>query len=61
MGLKNRLAKLLIDPAFRHPGLLKFIFSIDDLTGIDLFALDLPNRIRDGVAVLFVALEDDRC
>ncbi len=53
MGLKNRLAKLLIDPAFRHPGLLKFIFSIDDLTGIDLVKTLAPFKLMPASRSLF--------
>jgi len=53
MALKNRLAKLLIDPAFRHPGLLKFIFSIDDLTGIDLVKTLAPFKLMPASRALF--------
>lgn len=53
MGLKNRLAKLLIDPAFRHPGLLKLIFSIDDATGIDLVKTLAPFKLMPASRSLF--------
>jgi hypothetical protein len=53
MALKNRLAKLLIDPAFRHPGLLKFIFSIDDATGIDLVKTLAPFKLMPASRSLF--------
>jgi hypothetical protein len=53
MALKNRLAKLLIDPAFRHPGLLKFIFSIDDVTGIDLVKTLAPFKLMPASRSLF--------
>ena len=53
MGLKNRLAKLLIDPAFRNPGLLKFIFSIDDATGIDLVKTLAPFKLMPASRSLF--------
>jgi hypothetical protein len=53
MALKNRLAKLLIDPAFRHPGLLKFVFSIDDVTGIDLVKALAPFKLLPASRTLF--------
>ncbi len=53
MALKNRLAKLLIDPAFRHPGLLKFIFSIDEVTGIDLVKTLAPFKLMPASRALF--------
>lgn len=53
MALKNRLAKLLIDPAFRNPGLLKFIFSIDDVTGIDLIKTLAPFKLMPASRALF--------
>ncbi len=53
MALKNRLAKLLIDPAFRNPGLLKFIFSIDDVTGIDLVKTLAPFKLMPASRALF--------
>jgi hypothetical protein len=53
MALKNRLAKLLIDPGFRHPGLLKFIFSIDNLTGIDLIKTLAPFKLMPASRELF--------
>jgi rubrerythrin len=51
--LKNRLAKLLIDPTFRHPGLLKVVFSIDDVTGIDLVKTLAPFRLMPASRKLF--------
>lgn len=53
MALKNRLAKLIIDPAFRKPALLKFIFALDDLTGIDLVRALAPVKIMPASAELF--------
>jgi len=53
MALKNRLAKLLIDPAFRNPGLLKFIFSIDTVTGIDLVKTLSPFKLMPASRSLF--------
>jgi hypothetical protein len=53
MALKNRLAKLLIDPAFRNPGLLKFIFSIDEATGIDLVKTLAPFKLMPASRALF--------
>ncbi len=53
MALKNRLAKLLIDPAFRNPGLLKFIFSIDDVTGIDFMKTLAPFKLMPASRSLF--------
>ncbi len=53
MALKNQLAKLFIDPAFRNPGLLKFIFSIDDVTGIDLVKTLAPFKLLPASRTLF--------
>lgn len=53
MALKNRLAKLLIDPAFRNPGLLKLIFSIDDTIGIDLVKTLAPFKLLPASKELF--------
>lgn len=53
MALKNRLAKLLIDPAFRNPGMLKFIFSIDDAIGIDLVKTLAPFKLMPASRSLF--------
>jgi len=53
MSLKNRLAKLLIDPAFRNPGLLKLIFSIDDAIGIDLVKTLAPFKLMPASRTLF--------
>jgi rubrerythrin len=53
MALKNRLAKLLIDPAFRNPGLLKLIFSIDEAIGIDLIKTLAPFKLMPASRELF--------
>lgn len=53
MALKNRLAKLIIDPAFRHPGFLKFVFAVDDLTGIDVVKALAPFKMLPASKQLF--------
>ena len=53
MALKNRLAKLLVDPAFRNPGLMKIIFAIDDATGVDLVKTLAPFKLMPSSAELF--------
>ena len=53
MSLKNRLAKLIIDPAFRNPGLMQMIFEIDDATGIDLVKTLSPFKLMPASAELF--------
>ncbi len=53
MSLKNRLAKLVIDPAFRNPGMLKVIFAIDDATGIDFVRALAPFKLIPASAELF--------
>ena len=53
MGLKNRLVKLIVDPAFRNPGLMKLIFSIDDVTGVDLIKTLSPFKLMPASAELF--------
>ncbi len=53
MGFKNRLAKLIVDPAFRNPGLLKIIFSIDDATGIDFVKTLSPFKLVPASSELF--------
>lgn len=53
MGFKNRLAKLIIDPSFRNPGLLKFVFAIDDATGIDLVKTLAPFKMLPASRELF--------
>jgi rubrerythrin len=53
MALKNRLAKLIVDPAFRNPGLLRMIFAIDDFTGIDLVKTLAPFKLVPASAELF--------
>jgi hypothetical protein len=44
---------MLIDPAFRNPGLLKFIFSIDTVTGIDLVKTLAPFKLMPASRALF--------
>ena len=53
MALKNRLAKLIVDPAFRNPGLMKIIFAIDDATGVDLIKTLAPFKLMPSSAELF--------
>ncbi len=53
MALKNRLAKLIVDPAFRNPNLMKVIFAIDDATGIDLVKTLAPFKLMPASAELF--------
>ncbi len=53
MALINRLAKLIVDPAFRNPGLMKVIFAIDDVTGIDLVKTLAPFKLMPASAELF--------
>ena len=53
MALKNRLAKLIVDPAFRNPGLMKIIFAIDDFTGVDLVKTLAPFKLMPASAELF--------
>ena len=53
MSFKNRLAKLVIDPAFRNPGLMKLIFAIDDVTGVDLVKTLSPFKLLPASAELF--------
>jgi len=53
MALKNRLAKLLIDPAFRNPGILKVIFSIDDAIGLDMIKTLAPFKMMPASKALF--------
>lgn len=49
----NRLAKLIVDPAFRNPGLMKLIFAIDDATGVDLVKTLAPFKLMPASAELF--------
>ena len=49
----NRLAKLIVDPAFRNPGLMKIIFAIDDATGVDLVKTLAPFKLMPASAELF--------
>ena len=44
MAIRNRLAKLIVDPAFRTR-MLKLIFAIDDITGIDLVKTLAPFKL----------------
>lgn len=53
MGLKNRLAKLIIDPAFRHPGMLRAIFAVDDAVGIDFIRALAPFKMMPASRELF--------
>jgi rubrerythrin len=53
MSFKNRLAKLIVDPAFRNPGLMKVIFAIDDVTGVDLVKTLAPFKLMPASAELF--------
>ncbi|MBD5603771.1 MAG: hypothetical protein IAI48_01555, partial [Candidatus Eremiobacteraeota bacterium] len=53
MGFKNRLIKLAVDTGFRNPGLMKLIFSIDDVTGIDLVKTLAPFKLMPASAELF--------
>ncbi len=53
MGLRNRLAKMIVDPAFRNPGLMKVIFAIDDVTGVDLVKTLAPFKLMPASAELF--------
>lgn len=53
MSFKNRLAKMIVDPAFRNPGLMKVIFAIDDLTGVDLVKTLAPFKLMPASAELF--------
>ena len=53
MAFRNRLAKLIVDPAFRHPELLKLIFALDDITGIDLVKTLAPFKLVPASAELF--------
>jgi hypothetical protein len=53
MALKNRLAKLLIDPSFRNPGFLKLVFAIDDVIGVDLVKTLAPFKMLPASKQLF--------
>ncbi len=53
MSFKNRLVKLIVDPAFRNPTLLRAIFAIDDVTGIDLVKTLAPFKLMPASAELF--------
>jgi hypothetical protein len=54
MSLKKRLAKMLIDPSFRHPGILRAVIALDDHTGIDLMAFLKPFKMLPASRDLFV-------
>jgi hypothetical protein len=54
MSLKNRLAKMLIDPSFRNPGILRAVIALDDRTGIDLMAFLKPFKMLPASRQLFV-------
>jgi rubrerythrin len=53
MGLKNRLTKMIVDPAFRNPGMMKVIFAIDEVTGFDLVKTLAPFKLMPASAELF--------
>jgi len=53
LSFKNRLAKMIVDPAFRNPGLMKVIFAIDDVTGVDLVKTLAPFKLMPASAELF--------
>jgi rubrerythrin len=53
VSLKNRLTKMIVDPAFRNPGLMKMIFAIDDVTGFDLVKTLAPFKLMPASAELF--------
>lgn len=53
MSLRQRLAKLVIDPAFRRPELLRMIFAVDDATGIDLIRTLAPFKLVPASRELF--------
>jgi rubrerythrin len=53
VGFKGRLIKLVVDSGFRNPGLMKLIFSIDDVTGIDLVKTLAPFKLMPASAELF--------
>jgi rubrerythrin len=44
---------MIVDPAFRNPGLMKLIFSIDDVTGVDLVKTLAPFKLMPASAELF--------
>jgi rubrerythrin len=53
MSFKNRLVKFVVDTGFRHPGIMKLIFSIDDVTGVDLVKTLAPFKLLPASAELF--------
>ncbi len=53
MSFKNRLVKFVVDTGFRNPGIMKLIFSIDDVTGIDLVKTLAPFKLLPASAELF--------
>ncbi len=54
MGLKNRLAKMVIDPSFRNPGLLRTIFAIDSAVGLDFVKALAPMKLMPASSELFM-------
>jgi rubrerythrin len=44
---------MIVDPAFRNPGLMKMIFAIDDVTGFDLVKTLAPFKLMPASAELF--------
>ncbi len=53
MGFQNRLIKFVVDTGFRNPGIMKLIFSIDDVTGVDLVKTLAPFKLMPASAELF--------
>ncbi len=54
MALKNRLAKMVIDPSFRNPGLLRTIFAIDNAIGLDFVKALAPMKLMPASSQLFM-------
>lgn len=53
MGIHNRLAKLVIDPAFRQPWMMRAIFAIDDVIGLDVIRRLAPFKMLPVTRELF--------
>jgi rubrerythrin len=53
VSLKTRLTKMIVDPAFRNPGMMKVIFAIDEATGFDLVKTLAPFKLMPASAELF--------
>jgi rubrerythrin len=53
VSFKNRLVKFVVDTGFRNPGIMKLIFSIDDVTGVDLVKTLAPFKLLPASAELF--------